>query len=74
MHNRIDLASGQVNNHDRIIIGLVQPLDSPPFIAIAWPLKASVSTVEAFPAVASKAAALFAQAATRLAQHKAKRL
>jgi hypothetical protein len=73
MHQRTDLASGQVTNHDRILIELIQPLDRPPFIAVNWPVKASVSTVEAFPAVASKAA-LFAQAATRLAQHKAKRL
>jgi hypothetical protein len=74
MHHRTDLAAGTINGHDRILIELIQPPDSPPFVSVAWPLKASVSTVEAFPAVASKAAALFAQAATRLAQHKAKRL
>jgi hypothetical protein len=74
MHQRTDLASGQVTNTDRILIELIQPPDSPPLVSVAWPLKASVSSVEAFPAVASKAAALFAQAATRLAQHKAKRL
>jgi hypothetical protein len=33
-----------INGHDRIIIELVQPLDSPAFIAVAWPLKTSVST------------------------------
>jgi hypothetical protein len=74
MHHRTDLASGTINGHDRITVELVQPPDSPALVAVSWPLKASVSTVEAFPAVASKAAALFAQAATRLAQHKAKRL
>jgi hypothetical protein len=74
VNHRIDLASGQVTNTDRILIELVQPPDSPAFITIAWPVKASVASVEAFPAVASKAAALFAQAAVRLAQHKAKRL
>jgi hypothetical protein len=74
MHNRTDLAAGTINGHDRILIELIQPPDSPAFITIAWPVKASVASVEAFPAVASKAAALFAQAATRLAQHKAKRL
>ena len=74
MHQRTDIAAGQVTNTDRIIIELVQPPDSPPVIAINWPQKTSVVTLEAFPAVANKAASLFAQAATRLAQIKAKRL
>jgi hypothetical protein len=45
-----------------------EPPDSPAFIAVNWPVKASVSTVEVFPAVASRAATLFATAATKLAQ------
>jgi hypothetical protein len=44
MHNPPDLADAMINGHDRIIIELVQPLDSPAFIAVAWPLKTSVST------------------------------
>jgi hypothetical protein len=46
MPNRTDLAAGQVTNHDRIVIELIQPPHSPAFIAITWPLKASISTVE----------------------------
>jgi hypothetical protein len=68
MHNRTGLAAGQVTNHDSILIELIQPPDSPAFIAIMWPQKPSISTVEAFPGVTSKAATLFATAATRLAQ------
>jgi hypothetical protein len=66
MHHRTDLAAGQVTNHDRVLIELVERPDSPAFIAINWPLKASVSTVEAFPTTAAKAAAFFAQASTKL--------
>jgi hypothetical protein len=40
--NRTDLAAGQVTNHDRILIDLIQPPDSPAFIAITRPLKASI--------------------------------
>jgi hypothetical protein len=68
MHHRTDLAAGQVTNHDRVLIELVERPDSPAFIAINWPLKASVSTVEAFPTTAAKAAAFFAQASTKLSR------
>jgi hypothetical protein len=68
MHQRIDLAAGAINASDRIVIELIVPPDTPPVIAINWPLKACVSTVDAFPAAASKAASLFAQASTRLSQ------
>ena len=68
MHNRTDLASGQVTNTDRIIIELIQPPDSPAFITIAWPVKASVATVDAFPTTAAKAASLCAHASIRLGQ------
>jgi hypothetical protein len=63
----IPLASGLIN-HDRILVEVIQPPDSAAFITITWPLKASISTVETFPALASRAATLFAHAATRLAQ------
>jgi hypothetical protein len=68
MSKRTDLAAGQINSHDTITVELVEPPNSPPFIAITWPLKATATTVGAFPAVASRAASLFAQAATKLAQ------
>jgi hypothetical protein len=68
MHQRTDLASGVVNGNDRILVELIQPPDSAAFVAITWPLKASIATVEAFPTVASRAATLFASAATKLAQ------
>jgi hypothetical protein len=68
VHHRTDLASAPINGADRILIELIQPPDSPAFVAVTWSLKASISTVEAFPALASKAATLLAQAATKLAQ------
>ena len=68
MHNRTDLAAGTSAATIGILIEPVQPPDSPSFIAVNSPLKASVSTVEAFPATAAKAASLFAQASTRLSQ------
>jgi hypothetical protein len=60
------------NGHDRILIELIEPPDTTALIAITWPLKASISTMEIFPAVAGRAATLFAAAATRLAQLRAR--
>ena len=73
MNQRTDLAAGAINGHDRIIVELIQPPDSPPIIAINWPLKPTVSTVDRFPAVAAEVARLFASASTALARIKAHR-
>jgi hypothetical protein len=71
MHQRTDLATGLINGHDRVNVELIQPPDSPPIVAINWPVKPTVSTVDRFPAVAAEVARLFASAATALAPWKA---
>jgi hypothetical protein len=52
MHQRTDLAAGLINGHDRIIVELIQPPDSPPIVAITWPVKPTVSTVDRSPTTA----------------------
>jgi hypothetical protein len=74
MHQRTDLASGQVTNHDRILIELVQPRSTPGVHHHRLAYQSFRSERGSLPGGRLKTAALFAQAATRLAQHKAKRL
>ncbi|HKH83395.1 MAG TPA: hypothetical protein VKA25_06910 [Gemmatimonadales bacterium] len=51
MHQRTDLASGLVNGHDRLLVEIIQPTDTPAFIAVNWAAKRTVATPEAYPAV-----------------------
>jgi hypothetical protein len=52
MHKRTDLASGMVN-HDRLLIELIEPPDSPPLVAVSWPSAATIVTPTAYPGVAA---------------------
>jgi hypothetical protein len=70
MHQRSDLASGMVN-HDRLVIELVDPADSPAFIAINWPSAATVVPPASYPAVAAAVTRIVAESATALARWKA---
>jgi hypothetical protein len=36
MHQRTDLANGLVNGSDRLLVELIQPTDTPAFIAVTW--------------------------------------
>jgi hypothetical protein len=74
MHQRTDLASGLINGHDRLHVELVQPPDTPAFIAVHWPAKPTVTTPEAYPAVAAAITRLIAESAIALAGWKARRL
>jgi hypothetical protein len=71
MHERIDLANGLINGHDRLAIELIQPDSMPAAIRIVWPAKTSIIPPTRFPAAAAEAARLFAEAATALAHIKA---
>jgi hypothetical protein len=51
MHQRTDLASGLVNGHDRLLVEIIQPTDTPAFIAVNWAAKRTVATPEGYPAV-----------------------
>jgi hypothetical protein len=44
VHQRIDLADGLVNGHDRLLVELIQPTDTPPIVAITWPAKTTMCT------------------------------
>ena len=43
MHQRTDLAAGLVNGHDRLLVELIQPTDTPPIVAITWPATATIA-------------------------------
>jgi hypothetical protein len=70
MHHRADLASGMVN-HDRLLVELIEPADSPAFIAITWPSAATIVTPASYPAVAAAITRIIAESATALARWKA---
>ena len=70
MHQRTDLAGGLVNGHDRLLVELIQPTDTPPIVAITWPAKTTMCTPANHPAVAA-AIIRIAESATALARIKA---
>jgi hypothetical protein len=37
MNDITDLAHGQINGHDRLLVELIQATDTPPIVAINWP-------------------------------------
>ena len=42
MHKRTDLAAGTINGFDRLHVELIQPPDTPAFIAVNWPAAATI--------------------------------
>jgi hypothetical protein len=68
--SRTPLSSGIVN-HDRLLIELVEPPDSPPIVVITWPSKASVHTPTSYPAAAAAITRIIAESATKLSRIKA---
>lgn len=70
MHQRSDLASGMVN-HDRLLVELIEPPNSPPIVAITWPNAVTVATSTSYPAVAAAITRIIAESATALARWKA---
>jgi hypothetical protein len=68
MSKAIELARGHLNGADELLIAVHQPDNEPFVVIIKWPSAPSVAPMQAFQGFAGKAATLFAQAATRLAQ------
>jgi hypothetical protein len=71
MNNKLTVLAAE----DELTIVLVEPepTDMPNSIVIHWPNKATVSSPQVFPEVASGFVKLFAAASTKLANIKAKR-
>ena len=44
-----DLAAGSINGHDWLHVELIQPIDSPAFIAVNWPAAATLATPATYP-------------------------
>ena len=61
------LASGEINQSDVLEVELVRPLDMPAVIVIRWPGQPTISDPKTFPATASAAMRILANAVTRLA-------
>ncbi len=74
MSEATELARGQINGHDHLVIQLIKPADMPAIVRIAWPAQATVASPSQFPdTAAAMVARLFAEAATTLAAVKARR-
>jgi len=69
--DRIDLAAGNINGHDRLLIELIQTPGQQPFVAISWPTAATITTPAAYDQVAATAMRLLANASTTIAGLKA---
>jgi hypothetical protein len=74
MHQRTDLATGQINGSDRLLIELFQPIDSPPIVAITWPSRQTVCTPANYDQAAAAAMRILAAASTAIAGLKARKL
>lgn len=73
MHRRIDLSAGAINGSDRLSVELIEPLDSPPIVAINWPPKPTVCDPRRFPDTAAAIVRMYAEAARTLAGIRATR-
>ena len=74
MTDSTDLARGIINGHDRVLIELIQPTDTPPIVVVTWPAMPSLCTPASYPAAAASITRLIAESATALARWKAGRL
>jgi hypothetical protein len=68
MSKVIELASGQINAVDTLVIELVEANETPAVVIVRWPSKASVLHPLRFPATAEIAARTFAAAVVKLVQ------
>lgn len=68
-----ELASGQITPSEAMTVELVAPDSMPAIVKITWPLQPTVCDPRRFPETAATIARLFAQAATTLAQIRARR-
>jgi hypothetical protein len=63
-----ELASGQINSTDHLVIILSEPDDMPASVIIHWPVKPTVVNPRAFSAAADAAVKTLAVAVVKLAQ------
>ena len=73
MSDITDLAHGTINGADQLSVQLIRPTDMPAVVRIVWPLQSTMVNPKYFPEIAAMLTRLFAQAATTLAQIKARR-
>ena len=71
MHQRTDLAGGLVNGHDRLLVELIQPTDTPPIVAINWPAKDNHVHPSQLPGCSRGDHTIIAESASALARIKA---
>ena len=62
-----ELATGQINGSDRLLIELIEPTGGKPFIAVNWPTAATVCTPAQLDAVVAVAMRIFANSVVTLA-------
>jgi hypothetical protein len=70
---RTELARGEINGHDELIISLIQPENEPAVIIFRWPSKATVAPVRAMDRTVANIMTIVAQARVRLSQIQAER-
>lgn len=68
-----ELASGAITATDTIIIELIEADETPRLVIVRWPAKPTVLHPRRFPDAAAVIVGLFAEAATTLANIKARR-
>ena len=68
-----ELGRAAINGADELSVQLIQPDDMPAVVRIVWPLQSTMVNPKYFPEVAAVLTRLFAEAATTLAQIKARR-
>jgi len=73
MSESTDLARGTINGADELSVQLIRPTDMPAVVRIVWPLQSTIVNPKHFPEVAAMLTRLLAEAATTLAQIKARR-
>lgn len=67
MHKRTDLSAGALNGSDHLRAELIEPTGKPPFTAINWPAKTTVSTPAQFDQVVANAMRLLSSAVVEAA-------
>ena len=67
-----ELASGHINNHEEIIVILIESSDgTPALVRVHWPLRPTTAAATHYSAVAAAIVRIIAESATALARHKA---
>jgi hypothetical protein len=64
MPKRTDLSAGDLNGSDRLVVELIEPSNSPPFVAINWPPAATITAPVSYDQVAATAMRILAAALT----------